>query len=290
MKPSSMIFTLIGDYYRHFGMEVWVGSLIKYLEEFGFNSGTVRVTLTRMSQQGLLESRKNGQKSFYRVTSKGRKRINEGTARVYQLSDQSWDGQWRIVMYSFPEEMKEQRDRFRKELQWNGFGSKESNVWISPHNLFAQVMDLIEEYEIHQYVDFYTARYDGPQTYRDFVQKAWNIDEIRLRYEQFLKDFEFKYEKMYQLNVNNELEDRQCFVQRALLVHEYRKFLFIDPQLPREMLPSGWIGEEVWNFFKIFHGFLSSKAEKFFYENLVLPENAGETVQIKGVSNDIGQI
>jgi phenylacetic acid degradation operon negative regulatory protein len=286
MKPNSMLFSLIGDYYRSLGMEVWVGSLIKYLEQFGFNSGTVRVTLTRMSQQGLVGSRKVGQKSYYHVTSKGRKRIKEGTSRVYQLRDKSWDGQWRIVMYSFPEETREQMDRFRKELQWNGFGCKGSNVWISPHNLFPQVMDLIEEYEIHDYVDFYTARYDGPQTYRDIVQKAWDIDEIKLKYDQFLKDFEPKYEMMSQLNAKGELEDKQCFVERALLVHEYRKFLFIDPRLPREMLPVEWIGEEARNFFRDFHRFLSPKAEKFFYENLVIPDGEEERSQIKKISND----
>ncbi|UOF89285.1 hypothetical protein LSG31_15430 [Fodinisporobacter ferrooxydans] len=53
-------------------------------------------------------------------------------------------------------------------------------------------------------------------------------------------------------------------------VHEYRKFLFIDPRLPEEVLPSDWIGEEARSFFRKYHQFLSPLAEKFFYRNLVV--------------------
>lgn len=277
-----MLFSIIGDYYRFFGMEVWVGSLIKYLEQFGFNSGTVRVTLTRMSQQGLLESRKVGQKSYYRVTPKGIKRIKEGTSRVYKLGNQVWDGQWRIVMTHFPESFKEQKDQFQRELQWNGFGTNGNNVWMSPHNLFAQVMDLVEELEIADFVESFTARYDGPNNYRDLVHKAWDIKEIQLKYEEFLKRFEPRFERMYQLNSKNELTDSDCFSERSLLVHEYRKFLFIDPRLPKEMLPVEWVGEEVWRFFRDYHQFLSPKAEHFFYENLELPEDDTTILRAEG--------
>lgn len=273
MKPSSMLFTIIGDYYHQFDMKVWVGSLITYLKQFQFNEGTIRVTLTRLSQQGLLDSIKVGQKSFYYVTPKGRKRITEGTSRVYHLKDRKWDGQWRIVFYNFPESLREKRDQFRKELQWNGFACKENNVWISPHNSFSRVIELIEEYEIQEYVDFFTARYDGPKNYRNIAHKAWNLEEIENAYKSFLNQFEKKYEEMYRLFVRDELKEDQCFKERAILVHEYRKFLFIDPRLPKEMLPSQWIGDEAWEFFKDFHLFLSQKAEKFFYDHLVLPKD-----------------
>jgi phenylacetic acid degradation operon negative regulatory protein len=38
-------------------------------------------------------------------------------------------------------------------------------------------------------------------------------------------------------------------VLRSRLVHEWRKFLFRDPGLPRELLPVGWAGEEAAAFF-----------------------------------------
>jgi phenylacetic acid degradation operon negative regulatory protein len=37
LNTRSMIFTLYGDYIRHYGNEIWIGSLIKLLGEFGHN-------------------------------------------------------------------------------------------------------------------------------------------------------------------------------------------------------------------------------------------------------------
>lgn len=273
MRPSSLLFTLIGDYFHHLGMEIWVGSLIKYMEQFGFSDGAVRVTLSRMSQQGWLKSRRIGQRGFYHLTAKGQKRIRDGVTRVYQTKEIQWDNQWRIVVDGIPEKLKEKKEKVRKELQWTGFGYLGNNVWISPHNLYPQVMELIEEHKLHAYVDFFTARYDGPQTNRDIVQKTWQLDEIKEKYEQFLSHFEPLYERLYQMDAAGNLTDSDCFTQRALLVHEYRKFLFIDPKLPREVLPADWIGDEASNFFKEFHRFLSPKAEKFFYDHLCVPED-----------------
>ena len=36
----------------------------------------------------------------------------------------------------------------------------------------------------------------------------------------------------------------ECFVERTKLVHEYRKFLFVDPGLPEELLPEKWLGSQ----------------------------------------------
>jgi phenylacetic acid degradation operon negative regulatory protein len=48
--------------------------------------------------------------------------------------------------------------------------------------------------------------------------------------------------------VNREIEthrdeDEAAFAARFQLVHEWRKFLFDDPGLPVELLPSGWPGQ-----------------------------------------------
>ena len=34
-----------------------------------------------------------------------------------------------------------------------------------------------------------------------------------------------------------------CFLARLLLIHEYRKLLLRDPQLPDELLPADWEGK-----------------------------------------------
>jgi len=43
--------------------------------------------------------------------------------------------------------------------------------------------------------------------------------------------------------------DQDAFAVRSQLVHEWRKFLFKDPGLPRELLPELWPGEQAARFF-----------------------------------------
>ncbi|MBT9281855.1 MAG: phenylacetic acid degradation operon negative regulatory protein PaaX [Hydrogenibacillus schlegelii] len=263
------MFTIIGDFYRNFKMEVWVGSLIKYLEPFGYTDGAVRVTLSRMMRQGWLESKKVGQKSYYRLTAKGIRRLKHGTKRVYQpMSEHPWDGKWRLVLHSFPDQMRNVRERVRKELQWMGFGYLGNNVWITPNNLYAEVMEMIEEYGIKGYIDFFTATYEGPQLSRDIVHKAWDLEEIAAKYEHFVASFQLKYEKLYRSFLEETLTEEMSFVERVLLVHEYRKFLFVDPNLPRELLPADWVGDEAARLFKEMHRFLTPLAERYFYRHL----------------------
>lgn len=55
-----------------------------------------------------------------------------------------------------------------------------------------------------------------------------------------------------------------CFVERTKLVHEYRKFLFIDPGLPEELLPEIWFGNQAAQLFSDYYKELVVPAGEFF--------------------------
>lgn len=55
-----------------------------------------------------------------------------------------------------------------------------------------------------------------------------------------------------------------CFVVRTELVHEYRKFLFSDPGLPKELLPDNWNGTRAMMLFKQYYLLLADPASCFF--------------------------
>lgn len=63
LNTRSMIFTLYGDYIRHYGNEIWIGSLIRLLEEFGHNEQAVRAAISRMNKQGWIVSANRGTKA-----------------------------------------------------------------------------------------------------------------------------------------------------------------------------------------------------------------------------------
>lgn len=193
LNTRSMIFTLYGDYIAHYGSKIWIGSLIRLLNEFGHNDQSVRAAISRMNKQGWVQAEKIGNKSYYSLTPRGQKRIDEAGKRIFKLKPEEWDGKWRILMYTIPEEIRNVRDELRKELIWSGFGSMSNSFWISANNLERQVNDLIDKYEINQYVDFFVAEYKGPHENQRLVEKSWDLQEINSKYQDFISEYSQKY-------------------------------------------------------------------------------------------------
>src|SRR3990172_1379584 len=118
-----MLFTLYGDYVLQRGGRVWAGTLIKVFAEFGLSEQAVRSALSRMSQKGWLKLKRVGNKSYYSMTKESERLFAQGTPRIMERVSNHWDGEWRILTYSIPEERRDIRQKLRKELSVLGFGS-----------------------------------------------------------------------------------------------------------------------------------------------------------------------
>lgn len=271
-NTQSMIFTIYGDYIRHYGNKIWIGSLIRLLKEFGHNEQGVRVAVSRMVKQGWIQSEKQGNKSFYFLTERGVTRMDEAANRIFKLSPHEWDSKWRILMYTIPEEKRQVRDELRQELLWSGFGSFSNACWISPNNLENEVKLLIEKYDISEYVDFFVSDYKGPKDSQSLVEKSWPLKEIENKYEEFISKYSKQFIVHQSVISRGEMSDSECFVERTKLVHEYRKFLFIDPGLPKELLPSMWSGNHAALLFSQYYKLLAEPASRFF-ENVFEADN-----------------
>ncbi|GIM48118.1 phenylacetic acid degradation operon negative regulatory protein PaaX [Collibacillus ludicampi] len=267
MKPQSMLFTIYGEYVRHYGGEIWVGSLTRLIGEFGLSEQAVRVAISRMVRQGWLVSRKIGNRSYYSLTERGKKRLNEAAQRIYKQHPNAWNGKWCIISYNIPETKRALRDQLRKELAWMGFGMLANSTWISPNDLADRVKEITESYEVNDYVEIFTSEHLGWSSPKQLVEKCWNLDEINAAYQEFIKQFQTHYENLKQKIENKEaISDSDCFVAKTQLVHEYRKFLFIDPSLPEELLPDFWMGREADELFRKYYDLLNPGAVRFFLQ------------------------
>jgi len=71
------------------------------------------------------------------------------------------------------------------------------------------------------------------------VRESWNIDELGRHYSEFIQLFRPLWKE---LREQESLKPADCFLARTLLIHEYRRLLLRDPQLPDELLPGDWEG------------------------------------------------
>lgn len=262
MKPRSLMFTLYGEYIKYYGGEIWVGSLIELMKQFGISESSVRGALFRMVQNNLLEVRKVGKKSYYSATSKGR--VDEGVNRVYATQNHIWDQHWRILTYSFPEEKREIRNKIRKELIWTGFGNLTNSTLVTPNPVEDQVTEMIKANGIEEYVFLFTSSSIVSHDNQSIIDIGWDLNLVKDEYQTFIDKFTPKFEELREKALNNTLKDEECFIEKTVLVHEYRKFLFQDPGFPRDLLPEGWIGIKARELFWNIHQLLSIPSIRYF--------------------------
>lgn len=267
MQARSLLFTIYGDFILRYGQEMWIGSLIKGLAEFGIQAPAVRMAVSRTVQEGLLRALTEEKKGFYTLTEKGRSRLEEGIRRVYRQQAEPWDGQWRVVTFEPPDDRRDLRERIPAELEWRGFGQLSGCTWVSPHRLEESIRQMMEDYGLQGHLHLFTARYGGAETDRDLAARCWDLSEIIAKYRDFNDEVQSRIDRFRgQFAAGQEVPDTHCFVERVWLVHEWRKFLHFDPDLPAELLPLDWPGALPRQLFWEYYRLLSSGAERFFLE------------------------
>lgn len=278
MHARSLLFDLWGDYIQHVGGEVWTSTLACYLSKFGIREPTLRQALSRMSREGWLKSRRVAARSCYSLTPRGERRIVEASRRVYNPVDLPWDGQWRILTYSIPETLRDRRDDLRKELTWTGFGPLAAGTWISPNPLEEAMAELVARYGMESYVTSFVSRHVGPGSAPDLVRRCWDLDAIQSSYDRFIDHWAPRMAVCDPIQA----ADDHCFVEMIELVHDYRKFLFVDPMLPRELLPGGWRGAAARRLFQTYYGRLEPNARRFM-------DGAFEPTGVTPVESELGE-
>jgi len=266
VRTQSIIFTLMGDFLRSRGGEFTVGSIIKMLQPLGYTDQAVRSALSRMCGNKWLRNKRVGHKSYYRLTNKSVELLERGYHRIFFTRQRSngWNGQWQILAYSIPEGKRNLRARLRKELTWLGYGPLSYGCWISPYDSFAEIQKVADSLGISQNIHVFRADFLGLANQKELVSRCWNLRKVNETYNVFYKKFFSEFQNLQQKKImEKRLDPVECFVERVLLLHEYRKFPFMDPGLPLELLPDDWIGIKVIDFVNEYREWLAEPANAF---------------------------
>lgn len=262
-RPQDLVFTLFGEYLQHLHRPVWVGSLISLLRPFGLSEPAVRTVLSRMVGKEWLRTRRRGRNSYYDLTPRGRKLLTDDADRIFHPSwNEEWDGQWYLLSYSIPEDIRHLRDRLRVRLAWLGFGSLGNGIWISPHDVDDRVTEMAEEMGIAEHLVCFRAQHLGHTDHLDLVSRCWDLDGLAARYDAFLRLWRPGVDVIREGLSDGTLTDEGCYVRRFNLLHEFRSFPLDDPYLPKGLLPDEWPGEPAARLFSELHQLLAEPAER----------------------------
>jgi phenylacetic acid degradation operon negative regulatory protein len=278
-SPQDLLFTLFGEFLLHQPEPVWVGSLITLLQQLGATPGATRTALSRMQARGWLAAERAGRRSYYALTARGRRLLEEGEARIYRPARAGeWDGEWTLVAYSLPEERRAVRDQLRLRLSWLGFGSLGNGLWITPHEVAERVREIARELDAERAVQLFRARHLGHATPEQLVAECWDLPAVNVRYEAFIRRHVDTFRGLRAAGAAG-LTPREAFVRRFELVHEYRDFPLLDPFLPRALHPRDWAGECSLALFQAYHALLEASSERYLEAQVERLPRAGSVVR-----------
>ena len=233
MQARSALFDLYGDHLRGRAGGVPVAALVRLLGRLDIAAPAVRTAVSRMVRQGWLTPQSTDLGPGYALTERARARLDEAAVRIYRhqpLPD--WDNRWSLALLSHSAD-RVRRERVARALEYLGYRQLQPDNWIAPRH--SPELDGIAAAEGMR-VTHFRAEYDGDEA--ALVARLWRPAELGAAYARWLTEA-----REIVAAERNDSSDDGAFAIRSRLLHEWRKFLFADPGLPRCLLPADWPGD-----------------------------------------------
>lgn len=274
-QAGSMIVTVFGDGVLPRGGRIWLGSLIQLLAPLGLAERLVRTAVFRLAQDDWLEAVAHGRRSDYQLTPSGRRRFVEASRHIYAAQSAPWDQRWRLITVTGELES-DHRERLRRALFWHGFGQLGADCFVHPSADLPAVFDSLESESLTPVLSRLlplvaaNPRLPASGNDADLVRRAWNLQGLDEAYRAFVSHYAPLLEQWQQTATG--LAQETAFLIRSLLIHDYRRLLLRDPELPGVLLPPRWAGHEARQLCRALYGLLLPASERHLDQHLSLAD------------------
>jgi phenylacetic acid degradation operon negative regulatory protein len=240
IRPSSaraLLLVIIGEFVWPAGQAAWSATLLAALSEFGIETNAARKALQRTAATGIMAPGRQGNRVRWSVAPRGERILSAGWERTYgwPTRDTQWDGRWLVLSVTVPESQRKLRHHLQNRLLWAGLGSPVPGEWLTPHWRRAeQVAGIVRDLELEGQAHSFVGELGPLGDPLRLVAAAWDLDELREDYRRFVRT----YERMAPRT------DQEHFRARVQLVQDWRRFPYLDPDLPAAYLPRSWPGPQ----------------------------------------------
>jgi phenylacetic acid degradation operon negative regulatory protein len=251
----SVLLTILGEFVMPMKRAVWQETLIGALEALDYKTHAARQALARSVAGGWLRTERQGRRSRVSLTEGSAEMLRTGAQRIYSFGEPwEWDGRWLLVVLRVPEDRRDVRHQVRTRLAWAGFGSLGGGLWISPH--VERERELSDASNVDPAAELlsFEASLGSVGDPAKVLAEAWDLDAVAAAYRDFIERFGRQRPRT----------PEAVFRAQTELVHEWRKFPFLDPDLPERMLPARWPRQQALKVFRERHESWHRSAQDYF--------------------------
>jgi phenylacetic acid degradation operon negative regulatory protein len=230
-----LIITVYGLYARHDGGWLSVATLIRLLADLGTEEPAARSAISRLKRRGIVQSRRYGGSAGYQLSAEALAILREGDARIFRRRRATPADGWVLAVFSVPESERHRRHVLRSELTRLGFGMVAPGVWIVPAHPQDTTAETLRRLGLDGYADLFRAEHLAFGDPAAKIRRWWDLDELERQYGAFIQAHEPAPPEVPP-------SGREAFAGYVRLLTDWRRLPYLDPGLPAELLPEGWIG------------------------------------------------
>jgi phenylacetic acid degradation operon negative regulatory protein len=159
-----------------------------------------------------------------------------------------WDRRWRLIV-TVGELAPKAREALRRALFWQGFGTLGGDCFVHPSADLSAAFDALLAEGLADTVGKLKpllaadAQFGNAASDVDMVNGAWNLERLAGVYDGFVGRYQPVLDEL-RADAAGDIDDESAFLLRILLIHDYRRLLLRDPELPDVLLPADWPGQK----------------------------------------------
>lgn len=247
VAAGSLIVSVFGDAVLPRGGGLWLGSLIGLMDVLGINERLVRTSVFRLVKEEWLQTETHGRRANYQLTAVGRRRFEDASGHIYASGAPAWDHRWRLVSTVGDVDART-REALRRSMGWQGFGELAAGLFVHPSADLALCLDALKSDGLAAVLpQLMPLLATNPfiamsATDADVVRKAWDMDLLAKGYTGFLAQYQPLLAEL-RARRSSRLDGQSAFLARTLMIHDFRRLLLRDPELPAVLLPKDWPGQ-----------------------------------------------
>jgi phenylacetic acid degradation operon negative regulatory protein len=230
-----LIITVYGLYARDDGGWLSVATLIVLLADLGIEEPAARSAISRLKRRGILQSRRYGGAAGYQLSAEALAILREGDERIFRRRRAAPADGWVLAVFSVPESERRRRHVLRSELARLGFGMVAPGVWIVPAHPQDTTAQTLRRLGLDGYADLFRAEHLAFGDPAAKIRRWWDLDELERQYEAFIRAHEPTLR-------DGTPGGPEAFGGYVRLLTDWRRLPYLDPGLPAELLPDGWVG------------------------------------------------
>ncbi|MGB3375785.1 MAG: PaaX family transcriptional regulator C-terminal domain-containing protein [Microbacterium sp.] len=255
VRPQHLIVTVFGRYGRARGGTMQVADLLELMAALGVDAGTVRSSVSRLKQRGLLVSDRTGGAAAYRLSDSLSDVFDAGDHRIFEVHRAAPGDPWLLASFSVPEKERPLRHQLRKLLTRLGFGQVSGGLWVAPGLIADETKAALHQAGLDDYVELFLGARVSSEPLTDAVRGWWDFAALEPLYRAFVD--------AYGHVLGAELNTEQAFRVYVAVVTHWRRLTYLDPGIPPDVLPEGWAGLKAERLFFDLHAQLEPLAERF---------------------------